>query len=87
MEKKKFHSSLKDLHSKIKESEHETDYDADPLLEDINYILNNPEKASFRHHVLLMRKLNEAASKFEVSHPHITSLINTTINTLNNIGI
>ena len=87
MEKKKFHSSLKDLDSKIREKQDSVDYDAEPLLEDINYILNNPGNASFRHHVQLMGKLKEAASTFEAEHPHVTSMIHNTINILNNIGI
>lgn len=82
--------SLNDLNEEIKNTEvsdPEGKEKLDILAENISNVLESDEKAPTPHHNTLMENLQEAVDYFEVTHPKLTTLLNTVIMDLNNLGL
>ena len=54
---------------------------------DIQRILENSGEIPPHHHARLLESLEESVEHFEVSHPKLTSLMNTIIKNLSDMGV
>ncbi|MBN1982004.1 MAG: DUF4404 family protein [Chitinivibrionales bacterium] len=83
-------NSLQQLQSELTSIEQHTDESrraASELLESIQPLLDNPGELSFEHHRILMRSMTEAFEQFELTHPRISTLLTSIIQSLQAVGI
>ena len=57
------------------------------LRKDIDALLQRSEKAAAGSHESLIKQLEDATGRFEVSHPELTMIMARVINSLSNMGI
>ena len=60
---------------------------ADELYEEIEVLLARPKEAPPIEHQPLLARLDDAAHRFEVSHPELTGVIGRVIDSLSTMGI
>lgn len=90
MPKKKYRQSLQDLHaqiSKTKPVDKEMAGELKELTHDIRRILEHPGESPFELHHELLNKLEGMVTRFEATHPTLTTSMRGVINTLNSLGI
>ena len=90
MQKKLYRESLTRLQSELKNatfSDHGHTQTALELDRHVQTILEHPGDAPFVHHYRLMNRLLEAATRFEASHPALTSSVTGVIDALNKMGV
>ena len=90
MSKARYHESLRYLHQEIQQSEFVDEGQSrriERLSDNIREVLEHPGNAPFGIHVRLLESLHDGVTHFETSHPTLTGLMNSVINTLNNLGI
>lgn len=89
-EKTPLNNSLHELREELHAIEGHTEESkrvADGLLEDIEPLLDRPGDLSFEHHRLLMQSLSESLECFRLTHPRISAILNSIIQSLQSIGI
>ena len=82
--------ALKELHEQLRNAELPSDSDRDlvkHLQNDIEKLLANAAAASAMEHQSLIKDLQEAAQRFEVSHPQLTAVIGRVVDSLSAMGI
>ena len=89
MSEEKLKESLRALNDDLSLDSHEEGMAeiAQDLSLQIYEVLDHPGEFPFEHHRQLMTALVDAAEAFEVSHPRLTSTINSVITSLNAIGL
>lgn len=82
-------STLEQLHRelmKARSEDHHVQERLDKLVSDVSQILDNPGDEHLRHRTF-KQNLQESVRHFETSHPELTSVINTVLTSLSNMGI
>jgi predicted nucleic acid-binding Zn-ribbon protein len=90
VKKKDLRDSLSHLHNELKNvklADKTSSEILKKLNNDIQRILVNSGSIPQSHHQSLMESLRESAEHFEASHPKLTSLMNSIMKTLSNMGI
>jgi hypothetical protein len=60
----------------------------DELYEEIEELLSQPkETLTVEHHKPLLKRLDDAAHRFEVTHPDLTGVIGRVVDSLSTMGI